>query len=60
MGKDTSDEHRLPSQAVRVVDIRIRFESLVWLFVKAAFAAIPAAIIVGSVGVIAASLLGLL
>jgi len=45
------------SVKVRVTDIDISFTSLVWLFVKASFAAIPAALIIIFVwGIIAAAI----
>lgn len=46
------------AQPVVVVDLRISFMSLVWLMVKAAFAAIPAMIIVFFVAVALLSFFG--
>jgi hypothetical protein len=46
----------IPSvQHIVVVDLRIPFTRLVFFFVKAALAAIPAAIIVGAIAMIASA-----
>lgn len=38
-----------PPMRVRLVDIDVPFSSLVWLLVKLALAAIPAALIIGAI-----------
>src|SRR5690606_40412483 len=44
-----TEPERRTAQAVRVVDLDIAFGSMVWLFVKAAFAAIPAVMIIAMI-----------
>jgi hypothetical protein len=46
------------AQPIVIVDLRIPFVRLVLFFVKVAFAAIPAAIIVGGLLTLAAALIG--
>ena len=41
-----------PTQRIVVVDLRIPFTRLMFFFVKAALAAIPAAIIIGAIAMI--------
>jgi hypothetical protein len=42
----------VPNQRIVVVDLRIPFFRLVFFFVKATLAAIPAAIILGAIGMV--------
>lgn len=49
-----------PVRPVVVVDFNIRFWSLVWFFVKAAFASIPAMIIVVAIGSMAVGWAGVM
>jgi VIT1/CCC1 family predicted Fe2+/Mn2+ transporter len=44
-----------PTQRIVVVDLRIPFTRLMFFFVKAALAAIPAAIILGAIAMIASA-----
>jgi hypothetical protein len=60
-----ADERKSPSRtddtvmAVRITDVHIKFFSLMWLMVKAALAAIPAAIILAVIWLILGGVLGL-
>ncbi len=45
------------AQRVVVVDLRIPFFRLVWFFVKAALAAIPAAIILGALAMLVSAVI---
>lgn len=56
----TSGDTNMRARDVRVIDVDIAFTSMVWLFVKAAIATIPAAIILAVLGIVAYGLLAAL